>query len=236
MQTARCISCGEEKSVEDFSPKRHQCKQCLNKIRTDWNKINPEKHRKYSRESYQKYKKEINKRKREKYQKDHIYREKMKTWSHRWLEKQPKEIIISRNKQKYQNYRENYIKKCRNNPIFVDKPQLWHIAHVKNRALFGKNRRKTPIEFNVTLDDLCKVWTGKCAVSGIPLSLVRVKEMSPWQTASLDRKDSDKGYTIDNIHWVHIFYNLTKGKRLDKDFLKYWENLVAPFVNQTFII
>lgn len=45
---------------------------------------------------------------------------------------------------------------------------------------------------------------GQCALTGLPLTLIK------GGTASLDRIDSSKGYTIDNIQWVHKDINLMK--------------------------
>ena len=45
----------------------------------------------------------------------------------------------------------------------------------------------------------------KCALTGIELVFAfRTTKRGMWtQTASLDRIDSSKGYTKDNIQWVH---------------------------------
>jgi hypothetical protein len=39
-------------------------------------------------------------------------------------------------------------------------------------------------------------------------------------TASLDRIDSKKGYTTDNIRWVHTMVNMCKNKYREEDFIK----------------
>jgi hypothetical protein len=38
-------------------------------------------------------------------------------------------------------------------------------------------------------------------------------------TASLDRIDSSKGYTIDNVQWVHKTVNLMKRELNQQDFI-----------------
>ena len=53
--------------------------------------------------------------------------------------------------------------------------------------------------------DLQEKWEqqrGLCALSGLPIS-IKVD-------ASIDRIDSQKGYTRDNIQWVHNDVNLMK--------------------------
>lgn len=52
----------------------------------------------------------------------------------------------------------------------------------------------------------------KCALTGLPITLTK---RGPY-TASLDRKDSSKHYTHDNVQWVHKDVNLMK-MDLDED-------------------
>jgi hypothetical protein len=57
-----------------------------------------------------------------------------------------------------------------------------------------------------------------CAATGIPLQLNASTEYhkNPY-APSLDRKDSDKGYTLDNIQIVCTWYNMMKNEWSDKD-------------------
>lgn len=66
------------------------------------------------------------------------------------------------------------------------------------------------IEFMITdryLFDLFRRQDGRCALGGIRLTMCR-----EWgrRTASLDRKNSSKGYTPGNVHWIHKDINLMK--------------------------
>jgi hypothetical protein len=45
-------------------------------------------------------------------------------------------------------------------------------------------------------------------------------------TASLDRKDSGKGYTLDNVQWVHKRVNIMKNIISDMEFIE-WCKKVA---------
>jgi hypothetical protein len=45
-------------------------------------------------------------------------------------------------------------------------------------------------------------------------------------TASLDRKDSSKGYTKDNVQWIHKTINFMKGQMSDQEFVS-WCKLVC---------
>jgi len=51
---------------------------------------------------------------------------------------------------------------------------------------------------------------GKCALTGMPIKPCVTRHSSGDWTASLDRIDSDKGYTKDNIQWVHKDVNRMK--------------------------
>jgi len=45
-------------------------------------------------------------------------------------------------------------------------------------------------------------------------------------TASLDRINSSKGYTLDNVQWVHKTVNIMKQGLSDEDF-KYWIKMIG---------
>lgn len=75
----------------------------------------------------------------------------------------------------------------------------------------GAARRN--ILFNITLDqlwDLFVMQNSKCALSGLPIRFHNPGEKCTAQTASVDRIDSNLGYTIDNVRWVHKTINLMK--------------------------
>lgn len=73
-----------------------------------------------------------------------------------------------------------------------------------------KNSKCRGFEFNMTLDEVYNKIIEqdyKCALSGIKIVFSRnIKE----NTASLDRIDSAKGYTVDNTQLVHKEYNRMK--------------------------
>lgn len=52
----------------------------------------------------------------------------------------------------------------------------------------------------------------KCALSGEPIKFAdkQISHLLKTSTASLDRIDSNKGYTIDNVQWVHKDVNKMK--------------------------
>jgi len=79
------------------------------------------------------------------------------------------------------------------------------------------------LEFEITSKQM---WTllveqdFKCALSGLPITVSRtIENKKNNQTASLDRIDSNRGYTKDNIQWVHKDINQMKSCRTDKEFI-----------------
>lgn len=88
---------------------------------------------------------------------------------------------------------------------------------------FRNNAKKRNLEFSVTpefLDELFQKQNYLCRLSGLPIEF-NIKT----RTASLDRIDSSKGYTKDNIQWVHKDINSMKSNRNEKDFLLLCETI-----------
>lgn len=61
---------------------------------------------------------------------------------------------------------------------------------------------------------------GKCALTGLDIKLQRNYKKRGKMTASLDRIDSDKDYTLDNIQWVHKDVNRMKNAFSEEYFLE----------------
>jgi len=78
------------------------------------------------------------------------------------------------------------------------------------------------IEFNITIEeawDLYLKQDKKCALTGIEIFLYIEKVKGKAITASLDRIDSNKGYSKENCQWVHKTVNGSKGKFNNKQFI-----------------
>lgn len=75
----------------------------------------------------------------------------------------------------------------------------------------------------------------KCAISGIELvfRFKEGKENLSGRTASLDRIDSSKGYTKDNVQWVHKVIQKMKFD-LDQDTFLEWVRIIAKNKNFRF--
>lgn len=95
--------------------------------------------------------------------------------------------------------------------------KIWH------RLVYISNRRKKDI--SVTQEDIMNLFVtqkGKCALTGVELSVAESISLHDrgFTTASLDRKDSKKGYEIDNIQWVHKDINILKLDNSDEEFIR----------------
>lgn len=83
---------------------------------------------------------------------------------------------------------------------------------------FLRFKRYSKIEFNIQIEDVWDLYVRqdkRCALTGLPISfaneLARGKKYSGINcTASLDRVNSQKGYTKDNIQLVHKDINIMK--------------------------
>lgn len=82
-------------------------------------------------------------------------------------------------------------------------------------------------EFKITADDLRAQYEkqkGLCAISGLPID---VDWTIHQPTASLDRKESHRGYTKLNIQWVHKAVNRLKSDYDEKYFVAMCHQITA---------
>jgi len=96
------------------------------------------------------------------------------------------------------------------------------ISKSKWRVLvYNAEQRNIPFDLTIEqIDDLFKKQDKKCRFTGLPLEINGNKG-----TASLDRIDSFKGYTIDNVQWVHKDVNKLKGQFSEEEFIKLCRNI-----------
>ena len=100
----------------------------------------------------------------------------------------------------------NHNKIGKNNPTWKGYEELSSVyfSRVKNNAKIRN------LEFNITIKqmwDLFLKQNRKCALSGLELKFHKKRKMASDGNASLDRIDSSKGYTNDNIQWIHTDIN-----------------------------
>jgi len=97
-----------------------------------------------------------------------------------------------------------------------------HWSRIENNAI------SRGIALLITHKDVWELFirqNGICALSGVKLSLARGHTGN--QTASLDRIDGTKPYTLDNVQWVHKVINEMKMDRTDKEFIKWCERVAG---------
>jgi hypothetical protein len=94
-------------------------------------------------------------------------------------------------------------------------PALW------NKLLHIAKRRN--IEVKITKNQATKKFIQqgcKCSLTGIPLYFTKLSAYYwKYTNASLDRIDSNKGYTLDNVQWVEKRINMMKQVYSQADFI-----------------
>ena len=117
--------------------------------------------------------------------------------------------------------RRNDCKKCvidrsaRNNISYVPLHERDIISRFKNLCTKAKGRTK---EFNLVGLDLLDLWDkqdGRCAYTKLPL----LATANQFNTVSLDRVDSSKGYVVGNIQLVCAAINKMKQEYTEEMFL-----------------
>lgn len=103
---------------------------------------------------------------------------------------------------------------------------FWH--KFRSKVKYGR-------EFSVSIEQAWELFLKqdrKCALSGIPIAFTtevtfdKKGNKSHWKnTASLDRIDSLRGYTIDNIQWVHKDINFLKQEYQQDYFIDLCKNV-----------
>jgi hypothetical protein len=109
--------------------------------------------------------------------------------------------------------------------IYRETTVNWYSRSVVNRLRYviqlGKKRaREKQIEWNIELPFLLQLWEkqqSKCAYSGVPFTY----EDNHPHTVSLDRIDSQKGYTEDNVQFVCTIVNYIKQRFTEEQFFSF---------------
>ncbi len=107
----------------------------------------------------------------------------------------------------------------------------YYLSSIRCRA------RKLNIEYNVSKEFLWNLFerqNRKCNISGVEITLcdsIKNKKTNKMlQTASLDRIDSTRGYTKDNVQWLHKVVNKMKLNMTDNEFIE-WCKLITKNKN-----
>lgn len=93
----------------------------------------------------------------------------------------------------------------------------------------GAERRN--LLFDITIHDMEQQYirqNGICAISGIKLNICASRNKAKESTGSLDRIDSSKPYTIDNIQWIHKKVQQMKWNIPQNEFIE-WCKVIASY-------
>jgi hypothetical protein len=105
-------------------------------------------------------------------------------------------------------------KKCNSNDkVFNANCPVGNEQRIFNK--FKKSAKTRGITWDLSIDDMFKSFNGKCALTGWDISIEFKNE-----NASLDRINSEKAYTSDNIQWVHSMVNMCKNKYNQEKFVE----------------
>ena len=115
----------------------------------------------------------------------------------------------------HKRYYENQKAKRAEENVFISQT----LYNLKTRS------KKKGLEVTVTQEFLLELLQAseyKCSVTGLSMNLETHprKKANPFK-ASLDRKDSAKGYTQDNVQWVCWSVNQIKSDKTEKEF-EFW--------------
>lgn len=100
-------------------------------------------------------------------------------------------------------------KRCASNEkiITYKKISYYFFNRIRHKA------KERNIEFHISVDDIWNQYLKqdkKCNLSGIEVYFSNTNKNREYGTASVDRIDSNKDYTIDNIQIVHKHINMMK--------------------------
>lgn len=90
-----------------------------------------------------------------------------------------------------------------------------------------KGAKRRGLLFALTMEEVWDLFIKqgrKCAISGLPLRF-KDKSIGSDGTASLDRIDSAKPYTIDNVQWTHKDINIMKQSYPQEIFIQYCKSI-----------
>lgn len=85
---------------------------------------------------------------------------------------------------------------------------MWY--KIREMNSHGHRRRRHHLTFELTIEYAWELYIKqgkKCALTGLPIGFSAITKE---HTASLDRIDNDKGYTDENVQWVHKDINRMK--------------------------
>lgn len=197
-----CCVCKIEKELSLFSNNKHKkdgkslvCKECHSEYRRKKYVLNKEKELKqvkeYQANNLEKYK---------------SYNKKAGRVEESICPVCSKIVFLTKKEKK-----DNYIRYCSSECRCKNNNSDYHnyLRQVQIRAL--KTNKEFDIDKYFLKTLLEEKQHNKCAITGIDIRIYNLEEKkSLFNTASLDRIDSSKGYTKDNVQWVCLGINYMK--------------------------
>jgi hypothetical protein len=116
----------------------------------------------------------------------------------------------------------------------LDKRKGTDILSLSYFSMIKRHAKDRNLEFCITIEfasKLLKQQKFKCALTGWEITTSYNGLIKRTNTASIDRKDSTKGYTEDNIQWVHKDINKLK-MAFEENYFKYMCRAVTEYENQ----
>lgn len=99
---------------------------------------------------------------------------------------------------------------------------------LKKRLYDAQNRAKLKNQYyDIDLEFMYEMWNkqkGKCALTGIPMTVTEHGRTNT--NISLDRIDSNKGYTKDNVHLICSAVNFMKSNLSLDEFIMYCQSII----------
>ena len=90
------------------------------------------------------------------------------------------------------------------------------------------------LEFEIDIEEMWEIYEKQgrmCAISGVDIILSKkARPEKGEQTASIDRIDSSKGYTLDNVQWVHKAVNRMKMDMTESEFITWCKIISAKSI------
>lgn len=132
---------------------------------------------------------------------------------------------IEENQEYYRNYHKEYYIKNKNN-FSIRSCKTYSSVDGRAKSLYSSAKRRSikhNLEFDLSFSKIVvTLMLGKCERTGITFDLSPASKT--WRNPyapSLDRINSNKGYTNDNVKVVVNMYNTGKGQHTDEEFIKF---------------